>query len=958
MSKSTKEALKELERVSRHPKGKPVDVPKYLKEHGNPEAAEKWVEMNDEYGDLLKKASPSSKQANQIAKTIIEQLGGLRKLKMFLGVKRVVARPKGIWFQWPARKPSKTGNTLEITLNGMDLYDLEFSYTTPSKGARKIKEFKNVYFDQLVKVFEKHTGWYLRLGSQRENTITAYDELKELTSESKQSAHMPYLYIVLSGRARFIVPKPVVRPKDIEGDEDEGNLPNNKITIQNVGVVVNGHYQVIKNFGVIKHGGPVNYDDGLETAHDRSPSKPTSYNGDPNSDWVPGDGEWEDAEPWLTIGKLEDVTEFNLSSAKQWLKDAEIEGSVKVDYQNFNFENNDTFYGYLKLHRDFITFFKSAIQQPAGNMKFAQEENTMTAMDELQNLTAGEIIQTEEDRLPEGPGSLMPGMEPEIKTAKTCGDVRDIIASRFPPKAYQFNKIKMPDEFWDWKASDASRAGGIKKLHDFDEIADVIFWLNMAAFAWEDKVKRESRRAIQEDEMSARFEEGVPADPTENMSPEDKKKWKEQKELNKDKFKEAAKSPASYYRMDIDDVYNLLVSVKSLYADTRELVSQYEKSTGKTLRQGAKMRVWFDGLDNKNQKILVGLIETAEKKTNTKLSSFHTAMDDLEYEIQMDQDIEKLGGIWDRTPMDERRSDDGLESKFEEGKPADPTENMSEEDAKKWRLQNLKNRNNFTDKKADNTGEDIDTAFKQLSEALKTTGLPTFDGKYRTKVEPSEFMLEGSDEKDWKFKHQISRNLLIVNKESGQITIPTGEGESLGGVFNKQAAKSPSGLYGYTRKIQGDCEACIRKTTRTASKLAKMAWNKDNDVSAFLSAHAKRADSLPAKILVEAMKGVGPKIASKGVEGRRNGLYGFRPKTATLGMKMCNSLRVEIGHYASDLHKRRSEHHANITGFLKQHSKEAKCMYSRMLHASYPDGKVSKKASQPNSVRDWLKFEI
>ncbi len=40
-------------------------------------------------------------------------------------------------------------------------------------------------------------------------------------------------------------------------------------------------------------------------------------------------------------------------------------------------------------------------------------------------------------------------------------------------------------------------------------------------------------------------------------------------------------------------------------------------------------------------------------------------------------------------------SEDDKRSKFEEGKPADPTENMSEEDAKKWKLENLKNKDNF-----------------------------------------------------------------------------------------------------------------------------------------------------------------------------------------------------------------------------------------------------------------------
>lgn len=37
----------------------------------------------------------------------------------------------------------------------------------------------------------------------------------------------------------------------------------------------------------------------------------------------------------------------------------------------------------------------------------------------------------------------------------------------------------------------------------------------------------------------ARFEEGKPADPTENMTPEDAAEWKRQNAIHKDKFKSA-----------------------------------------------------------------------------------------------------------------------------------------------------------------------------------------------------------------------------------------------------------------------------------------------------------------------------------------------------------------------------------------------------------------------------------
>lgn len=102
----------------------------------------------------------------------------------------------------------------------------------------------------------------------------------------------------------------------------------------------------------------------------------------------------------------------------------------------------------------------------------------------------------------------------------------------------------------------------------------------------------------------SRFEEGKPADPTENMDGDDAKKWKTEHEKNKDNFKAAVEAP----------------------------------------------KVTF---------------------TNC---TFKAAADEDHF------------------------------SKFEEGKPADPTDNMSDEDAKKWKIEHLKNKDNFkgavTDPKA------------------------------------------------------------------------------------------------------------------------------------------------------------------------------------------------------------------------------------------------------------------
>lgn len=210
-----------------------------------------------------------------------------------------------------------------------------------------------------------------------------------------------------------------------------------------------------------------------------------------------------------------------------------------------------------------------------------------------------------------------------------------------------------------------------------------------------------------------------------------------------------------------------------------------------------------------------------------------------------------------------------------------------------------------------------------------------------------------------------------------------------------ETKEAATGLYGHTKRIQADCEACIRKAQRTASAIARRAYQKDERVATFLSTHAKRANSLPAKILMSAMEGLGPKFASADPEAMRrqarleelraqrqaklsdgdsqtgegiektkkeagapeHGLYGFTDKTATLGLNACTELRASAGRLASNLHKRRAAHHEAITGFLKEHCKTAKCMYAKLLSDSYPA--ADKLASgTPKTVAEWLSTDI
>jgi hypothetical protein len=60
-------------------------------------------------------------------------------------------------------------------------------------------------------------------------------------------------------------------------------------------------------------------------------------------------------------------------------------------------------------------------------------------------------------------------------------------------------------------------------------------------------------------------------------------------------------------------------------------------------------------------------------------------------------------------------------------------------------------------------------AWSFLRKALKTNGLPTRDGKYRTQVDPDEFMLMSMNGQYFMFKHRGTRNHLGIDRQTGKL---------------------------------------------------------------------------------------------------------------------------------------------------------------------------------------------
>ena len=96
----------------------------------------------------------------EIAKTILEQMGG-RKFMAMCGVRNPIAGKNHLSLRF---KGFRKANTMKITLNGMDLYDMEFFQFRPaSMTCPKITEFKGLYAEDLQKTFTRFTGLYTRL---------------------------------------------------------------------------------------------------------------------------------------------------------------------------------------------------------------------------------------------------------------------------------------------------------------------------------------------------------------------------------------------------------------------------------------------------------------------------------------------------------------------------------------------------------------------------------------------------------------------------------------------------------------------------------------------------------------------------------------------------------------------------------------------------------------------------
>jgi hypothetical protein len=352
-------------------------------------------------------------------------------------------------------------------------------------------------------------------------------------------------------------------------------------------------------------------------------------------------------------------------------------------------------------------------------------------------------------------------------------------------------------------------------------------------------------------------------------------------------------------RMRIPGKSKLVKKLNGVYVG--EMARIFTQQTGWALRMAADQVEVLAGIDADSG--LLSRFEEGEDADPTEGMSEEDAqkwrLNTLKHKDQFKKD-KKAGG-------------DELEAKFEEGVSADPTKDMSPEDAKKWKAENDRNKDKFKQAGAFEEGARIPDGWDsghidgEEEEAKQDDGsdVPDGDGnkirrsagtinvgpvgKYRNRwpmvylhglaekalgydvvtfdKPPAQGTMQATlHDNDGKTHEAMIYSWKSSGMPAGLVVLKNdrkGMGEAQDEMRQgKMAREARSGLYGHTKRVQADCESCIKKVQKSAQKIAKHAYGKHEKVAEFLARHAGRSDSLPAHILVAALGEIGPKIAA------------------------------------------------------------------------------------------------
>jgi hypothetical protein len=144
-----------------------------LKSKVTPEKLDRWIQrvkaadtaasvkQAQREGRSVRYNPRTRRNGQEVAQTILKQMGGTGRLVAMIGAKDFIAYPNAVAFKFANAGAGKP-NYVKITLAPSDTYDVEFGRVR-GRDYKVIKSFDDVYAESLRRVFESTTGLYLSL---------------------------------------------------------------------------------------------------------------------------------------------------------------------------------------------------------------------------------------------------------------------------------------------------------------------------------------------------------------------------------------------------------------------------------------------------------------------------------------------------------------------------------------------------------------------------------------------------------------------------------------------------------------------------------------------------------------------------------------------------------------------------------------------------------------------------
>lgn len=216
------------------------------------------------------------------------------------------------------------------------------------------------------------------------------------------------------------------------------------------------------------------------------------------------------------------------------------------------------------------------------------------------------------------------------------------------------------------------------------------------------------------------------------------------------------------------------------------------------------------------------------------------------------------------------------EGKFEEGVPADPTENMSEEDAAEWHRQNDEHKDNFkgASTPTQRADEENDAVVENFFHKSAATGLYGFNkvtegacgagvNKLQKAAKKIASALYAKDESSPSF---LNKHAARGGSKTASMLLKAMESIGPMAQINKTAGRSGTGLYGFSEKTAklglSACNDLHHEAGVIAGDLFARKGADPVKVSSYLASHAKKAKCPYAALLGECAPDA-PVIAKK-----------------------------------------------------------------------------------------------